>query len=170
MLTTIGVAKRLIYTLIYFISFISIVLLPHWRVTQRQDPHEVKCLDIQFYDNSLTGNGCAQTLAITVIADAPHQFTGICPDLWPNCGMCPKPLYFLVALPNMAVGDNNAHFCFLLRDKVRSSGGAGWSEILCHLVCFMVALLLVLELTYDFMCNLSWWVPRVDQPQKHNPS
>lgn len=38
---------------------------------------------------------------------------------------------------------------------------------LCHLVCFMVALLLVLELHYVTMCNLSWWVPCVDQPQKH---
>lgn len=41
--------------------------------------------------------------------------------------------------------------------------------ILCHPVCFTVALRLVLELTYVTMCNLSWWVPCVDQPQKHNP-
>lgn len=113
LLTTIGVAKRLIYSFIYSI-FILIVLLPHRCVTQRQDPHEGKCLDIQFYDNFLIGNSCAQTLAITVIAGAPDQFPGIGPDLWPNCGMCfvPKLLYvFLVELPNMAVGDDDAQFC-----------------------------------------------------------
>lgn len=55
-----------------------------------------------------------QTLAITVIAGAQDQFTGICPYFWPNYGMCfvPTPLYFLVALPNMAVGDDDTHLCF----------------------------------------------------------
>lgn len=99
--------------------------MPHWRVTQRQDPHEVKCLDIQYYDSLAT---VVHRLLLSVIADAPHHFTGICPCLWPNCGMCfvPKLLYFLVALPDMAVGNNEAHLCFC--EGTKGDHQAGWSE------------------------------------------
>lgn len=72
----------------YSDSFSSIILLPHRCVTQRQDPHMGKCLDIQFYDILLTGNSCFQTLAIRAVTGARDQFTGNCPSLWPNYSMC----------------------------------------------------------------------------------
>lgn len=44
--------------------------MPHKHVTQRQDPHMGKCLDIKFYDIFLMGSGCFQTLAIRVVTGA----------------------------------------------------------------------------------------------------
>lgn len=64
----------------YSDSFSWITLLPHKRVTQRQDPLMGKCLDIQFYDIFLMGNSCFQTLAIRVVPGAWSQFTGNCPS------------------------------------------------------------------------------------------
>ena len=83
----------------YSRSLVKMTLLPHKCVTQRQDPHMGKCLDIQLYDIFLMGNGRFQTLAIRAVFGAP--------TLLPNCGMCfvsnPKsgPKWsILIALPN----------------------------------------------------------------------
>lgn len=131
-----------------FILIVLFILLPHWRVTQRQDPHEVKCLDIQFYHSLAT---VVHRLLLSVIADAPHQSPGICPKPLAKLRHVLRPntaTVFWLHYRNMAVGDNDAHLCFCWRDKVRSSGGVGWSEVLCHLVRFMVALLLVFNLCF----------------------
>jgi len=68
----------------YVYTFIWISLLPHKCVTQRQDPHMGKCLDIQFYDIFLMGSSCFQTLAVRVVTGARSQFTGNYPSCWPN--------------------------------------------------------------------------------------
>lgn len=102
----------------YSRSLVKMTLLPHKCVTQRQDPHMAKCLDIQLYDIFLMGNGRFQTLAIRAVIGAP--------SLWPNCGMCfvlnPKsgPKWsILIALPNgVAEGDNNVSL--FAEDKQRS--------------------------------------------------
>lgn len=55
--------------------FISMVLLPHRRVAQRQDPPTRKCLDIQFYDIFLAGQQLLADSVGKVAAGAPDQFT-----------------------------------------------------------------------------------------------
>lgn len=70
------------------------------------------------------GNSFFQTLAIRAVTGAWDQFTGHCPSLWPNYGMCfvsiPKSWLhwsILVALPNsMAENDDNTCL-YLLRTK-----------------------------------------------------
>lgn len=75
---------QVLNTLMYSDSFSWITLLPHKRVTQRQDPLVGKCLDIRFYDIFLMGNSCFQTCAVRVVTGASGQVTGNCPSLWPN--------------------------------------------------------------------------------------
>lgn len=72
--------------------FISMVLLPHRRVAQRQDPHTGKCLDIQFYDIFLAGQQLPADSDRKVATGAPDQFTGSRLSLWPNFwrGFSPK--------------------------------------------------------------------------------
>lgn len=62
------------------------------------------------------------------------------------------------------------HTCVFAKGQSKITRQSWLIVILCHPVFFTAALLLVLEITYVTMCNLSWWVPCVDQPQKHNPS
>lgn len=50
-------------TFMYSVTY-SCTAMPHEHVTQRQDPHTGKCLDIQLYNIFLTGDGCFQTLAV----------------------------------------------------------------------------------------------------------
>lgn len=112
----------------YSNSFSWITLLPHKRVTQRQDPHMGKCLDIQFYDIFLMGNGCFQTLAISVVTGAWSQFTGNCPFHWPN--------YYVFCLDFLVV-TTSVHFGRAEADdstcQTKIGGRAGWSELLTNL-------------------------------------
>lgn len=125
----------------YSDSFSWITLLPHKHVTQRQDPHMGKCLDIQFYDIFLMGNSCFQTLAIRVVTGAGDQFTGNCPSLWPNYRMCFCLLDSLVVTTSVHFGSTTKqysggwwrHMSLFAEDKQRSMDRAGWSELLANL-------------------------------------
>lgn len=123
----------------------------------------------------------------SILWQLPH-WRQLCTDSCHNSGCrCTRPVHWNLSLPlaklrhvfcpNTALlfGSTTKNWPWVMmthsvfakgRSKItRQSRLIG---ILCHPVCFTVALLLILELTT--MCNLSWWVPCVDQPQKHNPS
>lgn len=108
----------------YSDSFSSIILLPHRCVTQRQDPHMGKCLDIQFYDILSHGQ--------QLFSDSCHKggYWSTRPVYWKLSLSLAKLQHvfclnsqvsttwsILVALPNsMAEGDDNTCL-YLLRTK-----------------------------------------------------
>lgn len=120
--------------------FFWITLLPHKRVTQRQDPHMGKCLDIQLSDIFLMSSGCFRTITIKVV-------TGNCPSHWPTYHM------YFISISSSWVhrflsddGDNGTFFClFLLKTDQ-------WIELVDqNYLCITVALFLV---NFNFICAI----------------
>lgn len=120
----------------------SMVLLPHRRVAQRQDPPTRKCLDIQFYDMFLAGQQLLADSVGKVAAGAPDQFTwkssvslaeffGACFPLRLEPPPPPLPFPCLPFGGTTRRGKTTTQLCFA-EDRQILMNRAGWSELLHH--------------------------------------
>lgn len=118
-----------------------ITLLPHKHVTQRQDPHMGKCLDIQFYDIFLMGNN-------NCFSDSCYEggYGSTRPINWILSLSLAKLLHVfcldsLVVATSVHFGSTTKqygrewwqHMSLFAEDKQRSVDRAGWSERLANL-------------------------------------
>lgn len=150
--------------------------MPHKCVTQRQDPHTGKCLDIQFCDIFLAGNSRVQTFAIKGRLPEHFTATGNGPSHWPKLSHVFCLDYFVVTTavhcwvvpPSVMVQSDDGTCLYLQRTTRVWRTGLVDLNLLPSCVSVTAPLLLVLRVNFELMCNLSLWIHHADQPQKQS--